>query len=79
MSPSLVLIVCRTNSQVDQVGMPVLGPDYSGSYPSNGVTATATVPDGSYYESSIMAPEVNYVPHWLEAGFQPEDIPNSLH
>ncbi|PLB44115.1 hypothetical protein P170DRAFT_513377 [Aspergillus steynii IBT 23096] len=27
----------------------------------------------------VAAPEANYMSHWLEAGFEPEEIPNSLY
>lgn len=30
-------------------------------------------------DSLIAAPEVNYVPHWLEAGFEQQDVPECLY
>lgn len=54
-------------------------------FPVQGNVSTAYMEDQTMSEpqnflSSLPAmPEVNYMSHWLEAGFDPEDIPNSLY
>lgn len=54
-------------------------------FPVQGDVSTAYMDDQTMSEphnflSSLPAiPEVNYMSHWLEAGFDPEDIPNSLY
>ncbi|KAE8142483.1 hypothetical protein BDV38DRAFT_294355 [Aspergillus pseudotamarii] len=48
------------------------------AYIPNETPAIATSID-AYNSAQVPAPEVHYMSHWLEAGFDPEDIPHCLY
>lgn len=48
------------------------------SYVQDNATS-ASEQAGQYTTALYAAPEVNYMSHLLEAGFDPQDIPNSLY
>ncbi|KAF3015182.1 hypothetical protein E8E15_004432 [Penicillium rubens] len=68
----------QPDPRFNQDSVPVLEHDSSASPSSNAIAPTTDAGEG-YLESLIMAPEVNYIPHWLQAGFQPQDIPHALY
>lgn len=65
---------CSGSNPVNQNGFPVQGSDVSAPFVQDQM-----ISGPQNFMTLPTLPEVNYMSHWLEAGFDPEDIPNSLY